>query len=231
MYFSVAKPSLGLVVTGVCLCAWTVPLAVFALIGFFAVTRFNILRPMIWLGWFVVVVGIALMALLTRTSPAGLWIGIAIISGSGSGLLYPSLSTASIASLQFGNDDGWLAKAVVNFTFFQTFGQTLGVAIGSSVFQNELYKNLLENSVLKTSALSHAKDAVARVSIIRSLAGTPDTLKTQVSDAYVDSLRLLWIIMAALAGGAMVTGFFMKKVKQRNGQEMEMKDLAEAYIA
>jgi hypothetical protein len=54
----------------------------------------------------------------------------------------------------------------------------------------------------------YSKDATALVSIIKAMeAGTE---KTQLIQAYADSLKTIWIVMCALSGVAMVASIFIQ---------------------
>jgi hypothetical protein len=228
LYFSTAKASHSLVQTGVCLLAWTLPIALFAFLGFFAITKLDWLRPVTWFGWFLVVLGIALMTVFTRDMATVMWTCIAVFSGSGVGLLYPSLSISSVMHFQSGAEEGKLSSAVINFAFFQILGQTLGVAVGTTIFQNQLYKQFLANPVLTSSALRSAKESMFVIISIQKLSTIENTLKTEVIDSYAHSLRLIWVVMAAMAGAAMIASFFVRNVQVKRNQDLEVKTLTGA---
>lgn len=163
LYFLVAKRSLSLVQIGGSLCAWSVPLATFAMVAFSVVTRTNMHGVMVWFGWFLVVIGVALLTILTRESATATWLCIAVFFGIGMGLLYPSLSSQAISQHALSKDDD---SAATNLVFFQTLGQTFGVTIGSTVFQNQLYRKLLKRPALDELAIRYAKHAFELVEVI-----------------------------------------------------------------
>jgi hypothetical protein len=228
LYFSIAKPSHSLAGTGMSLLAWTGPLAAFALATCFMTSKTYIVRPTVWFGWCLVVIAMALMTLLTRTSSTALWVGIAITLGSGVGTLYPSLANASIVS---AGTDSKLGSAAINLAFFQSLGQTLGVAIGACAFQNHVYKQLLKHPELSQSAKNYTRDLIVLVDTLRKtgLAKEP-SLKIQILDGYIGSIRLVWIIMAAFSGVAMTASFMMKQPKRQVERSTELKPLNEAYV-
>jgi hypothetical protein len=233
IYFSVAKPSHSLIAAGASLCAWSVPIAFFSLVTFFAVTRSSLLRGATWFAWFLVVLGIALMTVYTRESEVVLWACIAVFSGVGLGMLYPCIWTAATSDAQFGpngKEEGKLSRAVTNLAFFQTLGATFGVAISSCVFQNRLLRELRLNPVLDQSALRYVERAFELIVRIRNLGGIDDTLKTQVADSYVAAIRPIWIVMAAFAGAAMFASLFLKRAEGRRPQEAMPVELRSADI-
>lgn len=235
IYFGVAKPSHSLNTVGANLCAWSVPIAFFSVITFFAVTRSSLLRGATWFGWFLVVLGIALMTIYTRESEGVLWACVAVFSGVGLGMLYPCIWTAAISDAQYGpngKDNGKLTRAVTNLAFFQTLGATLGVAVSACVFQNRLLRELQLNPVLGRLASRYVERAFELVMRIRSLGAIDDTLKTQVSASYVAAIRPIWIVMAAFAAAAMFASLFLKKAERPRPREplVELKPVDPAYV-
>ncbi|PSN61233.1 MFS general substrate transporter, partial [Corynespora cassiicola Philippines] len=196
LYFNIAKS-----LQATSLLPWTLSFAALAGVSFFLVSKLNYWRPAVWLGWVLTVVGVALMSLITRDSPTGMWVGIGVATGTGIGILYPGLHVASLVNDPA--DDEKVSIGVTNFTFFQFLGQTLGVAVGTSVFQNEFFKNLKARPFYVEDAALYAKDAVALV--VRVRGPESSSTKIQMIDSYVDALRVVWIIMAALAGVALIS--------------------------
>lgn len=230
-YFSVAKPELSHLPAGVRWFPWTLPLVIFILITFVVVSRWNTWLPSIWLGWVLVLLGVALTTIYARTSPTGTWVSIAIVLGSGVGILYPSLHTASeLIAEQEEEDNGKSRRAVTNYTFFQLLGKSFGVAIATSVFENEFFKHLRSNPLFERFAKEYTTDAVALVTRVRATTGGEGSPKTQIADAYVDSLKTIWILMAVLAGLALVVSCFMMPKESRKKQDVEMKNLDEGYV-
>ena len=62
-----------------------------------------------------------------------------------------------------------LASGVAAFTFFRAFGQSIGVAMGGTIFQNEIRKKLLAYPELAHMADEYSKDATALVQTIKAL--------------------------------------------------------------
>lgn len=86
------------------------------------------------------------------------------------------------------------------YSFFRSFGQTFGVAIGGVIFQNRLTAILLDSSnpLLVANAREWARDASALVEVIKTL--QDQAIKEELVTAYVDSLRVIWEVMCALSG-------------------------------
>lgn len=205
LYFCVSKRSQSLVEIALALCAWSISLTISAAAAFFLVTKTTIHRPLTWAAWFLVVLGFSLMAILTRDSGTAKWLCIALASGFGVGALYPTISTLAYFTHQIEYKD----DAVTNLAFFQSLGQALGVALGSSILQNQLLRELRKHPVLHGYALRYAKNAFVLISIVRQVSSSGDVLKLQVGDMYVSSIRVVWVVMAALAAVAMVASLLI----------------------
>ena len=115
-------------------------------------------------------------------------------------------------AVQVPASDEDLPFAGAMFSFFRSFGQMLGVAIGGVIFQNSLKSNI--NRDLNLSNLGEAdkwsKDASAMVVYIKSLP-LDSVLRRGFMQSYVDSLRAIWIVMCSLAAFALVLSLCFTK--------------------
>jgi hypothetical protein len=136
-----------------------------------------------------------LLIFLKETTTTPQWIFLTLVVGTGGGILYSAQSFAVQASAS--NADLPFAGAM--YSFFRSFGQTFGVAIGGVIFQNRLTAILLDSSnpVLVTNAQEWARDASALVEVIKIL--QDHAIKQELVTAYVDSLRVIWEVMCALS--------------------------------
>lgn len=67
-------------------------------------------RPVIFTGWVLMITGLGLLSLLKSTSSTGLWVGLQIVAGAGSGLLVRTLSLSLNLILSTN------AVAIINFS-------------------------------------------------------------------------------------------------------------------
>lgn len=79
-----------------------------------------------------------------------------LVSGLGLGILFSSLVFAIQASAKPSD----VAMAIAMSSFFRSFGQTIGVAIGGSIFQNRMRANLLAYPALAQYADEYSTNAV-----------------------------------------------------------------------
>jgi len=126
-----------------------------------------------------------------------------LVSGLGTGILFPSMGLAIQAS-STNEDQGY---AVNIFSFLRVFGQTVGVAIGGVIFQNQMKKKLLTFPLLAGRAAEYSKDASGLVEIIKVL---PDESleKMQLRSAYTDAIHYVYMVMMALSAVAMIASFW-----------------------
>ncbi len=135
----------------------------------------------------------------------------------GSGILSSAQSFAVQASAS--NSD--LPFAAALYSFFRSLGQTFGVASGGAIFQNAFKHKLSLNPILSVKSSEWARDASAIVQIVKSL---PDnnSIKGDIVAAYVDSLRMIWIVMCVLASVALLLSLiFVKEISLDREHETE----------
>jgi hypothetical protein len=177
------------------------------------------------------------MVLITRKRSAVVWV-VAVVSGSGIGIAYSSLHIASqsiTASARVETDGidkittGIVTdptSIVANTAFSHLLGATFGVSISFSIFQNQFLANLTKSSF---SPLAHlyATDAIALVTRVPT--GEDGTNVARMVDAYVGSLRTVWIVLAVFAGVALVASLGMKE-REITQEVTVLIKLDEAYI-
>ncbi|KAL8919187.1 MAG: hypothetical protein Q9208_006947 [Pyrenodesmia sp. 3 TL-2023] len=172
-------------------------------------------RWAIWSGWALTVAGTGLLYLLDVHISTVAWIFLNLVGGLGMGMLFPSMAFAIQASQT--NED--LAFAVAMFSFFRAFGQALGVAVGGSVFQNQVKTKLLAYPALASKAIEYSKDASSLVQIIKGMKDGP--AKQDLQQAYADSLKVVWLTMCGLAGIGLFASLFIRGLDMNKPLETE----------
>jgi hypothetical protein len=119
-------------------------------------------------------------------------------------MLFPAMALAIQASAR-PQDAG---HSVAFYSFIRVFGQSLGVAVGGVVFQNQIKQKLLSYPLLAPMAGAYSQDATALVSIIKGMEVGIE--KTQLVQAYADSLKTIWIVMCALSAAGLLASIFTK---------------------
>ncbi|KAF2168725.1 hypothetical protein M409DRAFT_65147 [Zasmidium cellare ATCC 36951] len=99
-------------------------------------------RLVIWIGWALLSLGCGLLVLLTNETTVPQWIFLNAVSGLGLGCLFTSQSMAT----QAASEPQHMAIAAGLSPFFRALGQTIGIVIGDSIFQNTLRQKADEYS-------------------------------------------------------------------------------------
>lgn len=206
MYFEAAK-GYSPTTAGIALFPWTFTTAPAAVVVGILVAKTGRYRWGIYSGWVLVTLGVGLLILLERNTPVATWVGLALVSGLGLGILYSAMSF----SIQAAADARDLPFAAALYSFFRYFGQMLGVAVGGVIFQNEVRRNLLANPLLAARADEFSRDASALVETIKGLPEGQAQVKDGLIAAYVDSLHMLYMVMCGMAGAAMILSMIFTK--------------------
>ncbi len=165
-------------------------------------TKFGRYRWAIWLGWTITIAGTGLLILLDVDIRVYAWVLIFIVVGLGHGLILMSLNF----SVQAMADTRDVAYAAAMYTFTRTFGMCIGVAVGGTVFQNELRKHLGELH-LPTKV---ANDAEGFVATLKALPQASVQYQAYIL-AYADSFKVVFEALTVVAGLAALLSLFIKE--------------------
>ncbi|KAL9036360.1 MAG: hypothetical protein Q9214_006169 [Letrouitia sp. 1 TL-2023] len=216
LYYEAVK-SESPILAGVSLFPETFTVAPASMIVGILITITGRYRWAIWSGWFLTTLGMGLLYLLDTDTRTVEWVFLNLIGGLGMGMLFPSMAFAIQAS-QHNRD---LAFAVAMFSFFRAFGQAIGVAVGGTVFQNQMKAKLLASPALAGKAEEYSRDASSLVRIIRGFGSKETEIQRQLQNAYADSLKVVWATMCGLAGAAMVASFWTEGLDMNKPLETE----------
>ncbi|KAJ5669517.1 hypothetical protein N7462_010587 [Penicillium macrosclerotiorum] len=152
-------------------------------------------------GWCLSTIGMGLLCLLEVNTGTITWVFLNLVPGIGIGMVLPSVALAVQASATAEN----LAIAVAASTSFRGFGQSIGVAIGGVIFQNQMKNNLWHSPALQSVADKYSGDAASMVEIIRGMHGQ---VKMDLQQAYADSLRIVWAFCCGISGLMFIVSLF-----------------------
>ncbi|KAI9744502.1 MAG: hypothetical protein M1818_002031 [Claussenomyces sp. TS43310] len=203
-----AVQSYGPVTSGVAMFPLTCTTAPAAVIVGLVIAKTGRYRPSIYVGWSLTTLGMGLNIILKDHSTVVQWIFITLVPGTGLGILYSAQSFA----VQAGSSNADLPFAAAMYSFFRSLGQTFGVALGGVIFQNMLKNKLLEDPLLAVNADTWARDASMLSSTVREMSDS-NPIKARLINAYVESLRVVWISMCALAAlGLLLSVLFIRDI-------------------
>jgi MFS family permease len=214
LYYEAVK-GYSTILSGVALFPQTFTVAPAAGVVGFMIAKTGRYRWAIWSGWFLMTLGNGLLIFLKVDTSVPAWIFLNLVGGLGGGILFPSMALAIQASSTAENQ----AYAVTMFTFFRAFGQTVGVAIGGVIFQNQIFKKLQTYPALAGRATELSQDASALVQIIRDM---PETaVKEQLKESYVYGLRYVFIVLTALSAVALISSIWTEGLSLDQGLDTE----------
>ncbi|KAH7408154.1 major facilitator superfamily domain-containing protein [Phaeosphaeria sp. MPI-PUGE-AT-0046c] len=215
LYFEAVK-GMGPIMAGVALFPWTFTVAPGAVATGIAIAVTGKYRWANWAGWFLATLGSGLLILLKPETSTPAWIFLNLVGGIGTGILFPAMALAVQASVAVRDQ----AYAANMFSFFRAFGQTLGVAIGGVVFQNQMKKKLLTYPLLADMASEYSKDAAGLVEIIKGMPA--GVMKDQLRESYTDALKYIWIVATVFAGVSLIATLFIDEFDMDTEMETEM---------
>lgn len=165
------------------------------------VSRTGRYRWSIWSGWSVTVLGMALLSkfLNNNTSIPG-FIFLNLVVGIGLGLLFASMNLAAQAAA----GERYVGFAAGMYVFMRSLGQAVGIAVGGVVFQSQFEIKLRESGGGGLgNATALARDASALVQVIEAMP-RGSSQRTGIVTAYAEALEVVWAVLAALAGAALL---------------------------
>ena len=203
LYFEGVK-GFSTTITGVAVFPETFTVAPAAVVVGTVISKIGHFRWAVRSGWLITILGLGIMYLMDVNTSTVQWIFLNLVVGVGTGFLYPALQF----SVQSATSDEDMASAVAMYSFFRALGQTLGIAVGGTIFQNQLFAKLSTHPDLAPLALQYSQDASALAQIINTMPDTPT--RTALIQSYADALKVVWVVMCGLAVVGFAIGMFIK---------------------
>ncbi|KAJ1655693.1 hypothetical protein IWQ61_004605 [Dispira simplex] len=161
-------------------------------------------RPFVWVGSAMSTVGGGLLSTLDSTSTVGNEIGYLIVAGMGLGLCFQTLIVITQTSVP--EED--VAVVTACYSFFQTIGATIGIAIFSTALNNVLRQRLVLVQGLDLNT------ALANPSKVYQMDLGPDQLH-QFIDSYVIGIQTIFRVMILVCGLIFVFSLGLKHIPLR----------------
>lgn len=164
-----------------------------------------------YIGCVCMAIGVGLYTTFSATTTIALMICIEVIAGLGAGCLFepPMIALHAFVSQER------TASATSTFCFIRGIGQALSLVLGGVVFQNgmdsQIPKLVTQGIPSSITDLFTGGQAVANVMVVSTIS---DPLQQMVvKEAFVWSLRNMWIMYTVLSGLACVAAIFIGKSK------------------
>jgi len=171
-----------------------------AIVQSIVVTKTGKYRLMNLLGWCFLLLGVGLLISVKANTSIGVLVISQIIAGLGMGFLFATTFVV-LAPIDVADN----AAAVAFLTFLRIFSQAWGVNIAGAILQNSLQTRIPAELL---SGLPASEDIV--YTLIPQIPSMPSVLKAEVQDAFLQSLRQVWIAMTVLSGIGICTMIFIK---------------------
>ena len=215
LYFQAVK-GFSPILSGVALFPWTFTVAPASVGTGIAIAMTGKYRWANRAGWVLATVGMGLLIVLKPNTSTVAWIFLNLVGGAGTGILFPAMALAVQASVT-AQDQAYAANM---FSFLRAFGQTLGVAIGGVIFQNQMRKKMLTFPLLADLAGEYSRDAAGLVKIIQDMPA--GEMKEQLRESYTDALKYIWIVMVVFSAVALLGSWFVEAYDMNVANETEM---------
>ncbi|KAJ8114865.1 hypothetical protein OPT61_g3354 [Boeremia exigua] len=214
LYYQAVK-GMSPILTGVAMFPWTFTVAPASVATGIAIAMTGRYRWANRAGWFLTTLGMGLLIYLKVNTSTVAWVFLQLVGGIGTGILFPAMALAVQASAA-AKDQAYAANM---FSFLRAFGQTLGVAIGGVIFQNQMKKKMFTYPLLAEMASEYSKDAAGLVEIIKAMPA--GDVKDQLKESYTHALRYIWIVMLVFSGLALIGSWFIKAYDMNAALETE----------
>ncbi|SCZ96345.1 BZ3500_MvSof-1268-A1-R1_Chr8-2g10131 [Microbotryum saponariae] len=223
--------------------------APFAMVAGASIGIFQHYKTQNIIAWVLMTVGPGVLSLATAGSPTKAWVPLPIPFSIGMGLLcesWPSelwsprrenspdldllspVDAATVFPVLAPLSPALAGPALGFLVFIRSFGNLLGVTIGSVILTNELKQKALQEWL--TSIPGGVSGAFASIPSIASL---PEPLRSTVRLAFAHSIQRIWQVMIGFGGVGLIASLFMKSLAlQTETDEVKISSLcSSAFFA
>ncbi|KAL8291646.1 hypothetical protein RQP46_001904 [Phenoliferia psychrophenolica] len=167
--------------------------APFAMVAGGSISATQIYKPQNVIAWVFMTLGPGLMTLVKYDSPKHTWAP-----------LYETSIPCFLAPLP----PALAGRALAFLVFVRSFGNILGITVGSTVLANELGQRLPASFI--ATLPGGLSGAYSSIPYIAELA---EPLRTEVRKAFSESIRVIWIVLIPFGGVGLVASLFMQQIK------------------
>jgi hypothetical protein len=193
----------------------TLTLPPFAVLFGILIKKTGQYRKFLWLGWLLATLGAGLFILLDLDTSRAQWTFNTMFAGIGLGILLPVLRVAVQASSS--NEDMAFAASLVMTT--RVLGMSLAIGVCGIIFQN-VFRLKVQGPAFSNRADALSKDALGVVNLIQQLSDA-DPDKVVLRRALGDSIRFVWVFLAAMSGFSLFTSFFTRELSLHRNLETD----------
>ncbi|KAH7107653.1 MFS amino acid permease [Auriculariales sp. MPI-PUGE-AT-0066] len=194
--------------------------ALVAIISGLVIVKTGSYRPVIFFGWFVMLLGQGLLILYDENTSVPTQEGLLLLLSIGAGCLFQPPLIALQAAMPLKD----MATATATFGLIRQIGGTLAISVGGSIFASQAHTRLAE---LSTNINPRIIEDVRQISEIQ-----PPELRHAVQHALTRSLATIWLIWTPLVAVGLlcvlpIRAYTLKRqvVKGEKGEKGESDDI------
>jgi MFS family permease len=182
-----------------------------AIVAGAALSTFGRYKPIHYIGFSIMVIGLGLFSLLNAHSSTAAWVLFQGVGAVGAGLVLPVFLPAIQASLTEADT----ALATSTWAFVRCFGMIWGATIPAAVFNNRF--NVLARRIKDPSVIAMLADGSAYEHATKIFLDSiqDPVIRSQVVDVFSDSLKTIWYVSVGFAVLAFLTVSFEKEIPLR----------------
>lgn len=186
-----------------------------------AIARTGRYKTIVLAGWAIMTLGCGLLVKLDTHTTVAQLIFLNMPSGLGLGMIFIAQPMAA----QAASSEKHMAIAAGLTPFFRVIGQSLGIVIGGTIFQNA-FRTRLAASSLAAHATELAEDAASLATIIAS---EPSGVRAELTRSFDKSIHIVWWCLFAFSATAGLLSLGMREISL--DRAVAEKDVAEESIA
>ncbi|KAJ7250590.1 MFS general substrate transporter [Mycena rebaudengoi] len=174
-----------------------------------SITKTGKYRYQCYLGWVLLVVATAALTTLHEDTPLSRAIGLPSLISIGAGMIYSAGYFPVLAPLSVSRN----AHALAFFAFCRSFAGIWGITVGGTVLQNELSKRLPAEFI---ASLPNGQGVTIAYAAIPRIEFLEEPLRTQVRVAFAESIRVIWLVLIAVAATGLLCALLMRNVPMQS---------------
>ncbi|KAG8158627.1 hypothetical protein KVR01_011749 [Diaporthe batatas] len=155
-------------------------------------------------------IGVGCCSLLDQHSTTGMWVGFLMLIAAGLGTVFPALLPAVQAELS----EEETASSTAAWALLRGIGMIWGVSIPAAIFNNRIEQLAggVDDPIYRKALTGGRAYEHGTAAFLNQIQGET---KEQIVGAYVDSLKLMWLVCMAFPSVSTLAALFERRVKLR----------------
>jgi hypothetical protein len=188
----------------------------FAIVGAQFVERTGRYKPIHFVALALTSVGLGTFSLLKADSSVGFWVGLQLLHISGAG----TITTALLPAIQAPLTDADNASSTAAASYVRSYGAIWGLTIPAAIFNNQFAKHSHWIGDANVRNMFGAGNAYS-LGTKEFMSSIPQPTRSEVVSVFVASLRITWIVAAAIAAAGALLTLIEKEVELRTELDTE----------